>query len=79
MSSRLRRSAFLLAALGIALALPAAQRPDPARAEADLKKLTENIQRVQRLQQQAAVEKDRLSRELNHRSCRVGGAVVDQR
>lgn len=74
MSSGLRRSAFLLAALGIALALPAAQRPDPARAEADLRKLTENIQRVQRLQQQAAIEKDRLSRELRDSERAVANA-----
>jgi septal ring factor EnvC (AmiA/AmiB activator) len=64
MSFRHRRIAALLAALGIALALPAAQPQDPARAEADLRALTENIQRMQRRVQQDEVEKDRRARDL---------------
>jgi septal ring factor EnvC (AmiA/AmiB activator) len=64
MSFRHRRIAALLAALGIALALPAAQPQDPARAEAELKALAENIQRMQRRVQQDEVEKDRRAREL---------------
>ena len=64
MSPRLRGTAFLLVALGMALALPAAQPSDPAKAQAELKALNERIQRVQRQVQQDAKEKDRLSREL---------------
>lgn len=64
MSPRLRGTAFLLVALGMALALPAAQPTDPAKAQAELKALNERIQRVQKQVQQDAKEKDRLSREL---------------
>lgn len=63
MDFRCRRVATLLAALGLTLSLPAAQQ-DPARAEADLKRLTENIQRVTQQVQRDEVEKNKLSREL---------------
>jgi murein hydrolase activator len=52
-------AAILLAAL----ALPAAQ-PDRKRTEANLRAVTERIERVQRQVQQDAVEKDRLNRDL---------------
>jgi septal ring factor EnvC (AmiA/AmiB activator) len=64
MSFRHRRIAPLLVALGMALALPAAQPQDPARVEAQLKALTQNIERMERRVQQDEVEKDRRSREL---------------
>jgi septal ring factor EnvC (AmiA/AmiB activator) len=63
MDLRRHRVATLFAALGIALALPAAQQ-DPARAEADLRRLAERIQRVQQQVQRDEVEKNRLNREL---------------
>lgn len=47
----------------MALALPAAQQ-DRKRTEADLKALTERIERVRRQVQQDALEKDRLARDL---------------
>lgn len=53
----------LVAALGLAPALPAAQ-PDAAKAEADLKRVTEAIQRLQRQVQRDTVEKDRRVRAL---------------
>ena len=64
MSSRLHRTAALLVALGMALALPAAQPSDPARAAAELKALNERIQRLTRQTRQDTVEKDRLTRQL---------------
>lgn len=65
MSPRLRGTALLLVALGIALALPAAQpTTDRARAQAELRALNERITRVQRQVQQDTVEKNRLTREL---------------
>jgi septal ring factor EnvC (AmiA/AmiB activator) len=63
MQPRYRRVALLVAALGLALALPAAQQ-DPARAEAELRKVTESIQRLQRQVQRDVVEKDRRARAL---------------
>src|SRR5687768_7975243 len=63
MQLRYRRVALLVAALGLALALPAAQQ-DPARAEAELRKVTESIQRLQRQVQRDVVEKDRRARAL---------------
>lgn len=63
MDFRFRRLAALAIALGMALALPAAQQ-DPARAEADLRALNERMQRVQQQLQRDEVEKNRLSREL---------------
>lgn len=65
MSPMLRRTAAaLLVALGMALALPAAQPTDPAKAAAELKTLNERIQRLARQQRQDTVEKDKLSRAL---------------
>lgn len=63
MDFRFRRLAALAIALGMALALPAAQQ-DPAKAEADLRALNERMQRVQQQLQRDEVEKNRLSREL---------------
>lgn len=63
MDFRFRRLAALGIALGMALSLPAAQQ-DPARAEADLRALNENMKRVQQQLQRDEVEKNRLSREL---------------
>lgn len=56
-------TAALLAAFGLALTLPAAQ-PDAAKAEAELKRVTETIQRLQRQVQRDTVEKDRRARAL---------------
>ncbi|MDQ2641968.1 MAG: peptidoglycan DD-metalloendopeptidase family protein [Pseudomonadota bacterium] len=53
----------LVAAFGLALTLPAAQ-PDAAKAEAELKRVTETIQRLQRQVQKDVVEKDRRARAL---------------
>jgi murein hydrolase activator len=50
-------------ALGLAMALPAAQQ-DRKRTETELRALAERIERVQRQVQQDALEKDRLSRDL---------------
>lgn len=57
-------TAALVTALGLALALPAAQPSDPAKAEAELKRVTETIQRLQRQVQRDVVEKDRRARAL---------------
>lgn len=56
-------TAALVTTLGLALALPAAQQ-DPAKAEAELKRVTETIQRLQRQVQRDTVEKDRRARAL---------------
>jgi septal ring factor EnvC (AmiA/AmiB activator) len=53
----------LLAALGLAMVVPAAQQ-DPKRLEAERRQLNEQIQRLQRRVQEAAVEKDRRLRAL---------------
>jgi murein hydrolase activator len=58
-----RRALALLALLGTALVVPAAQQ-DPARLEAESKALGESIQRLQRRIQLDEVEKNRQSREL---------------
>jgi murein hydrolase activator len=67
MQHRHRRVATLTAALatalGLAFALPAAQ-PEAAKAEAELKRVTETIQRLQRQVQRDVVEKDRRARAL---------------
>jgi septal ring factor EnvC (AmiA/AmiB activator) len=57
-------TAALVTALGLALSLPAAQPSDPAKAEAQLKRVTEDLQRLQRQVQRDTVEKDRRTREL---------------
>lgn len=57
-------TAALVAALGLALSLPAAQPTDAAKAEAELKRVTEDLQRLQRQVQRDTVEKDRRAREL---------------
>lgn len=66
MSSRPRRIAALLLALGVALSLPAAQPTDPAKAAAELKALNERIQRLTRQTRQDTIEADKLSRELRN-------------
>lgn len=73
MSSGLRRFVVLVAALGAALALPAAQ-PDRKATEADLRKLNERIQSVQRQMQQDVVEKSRATRDLRDAERAVTGA-----
>jgi murein hydrolase activator len=55
--------AALCTGLGLAAAVPAAQQ-SRQRAEADLRSVTERIERVQRQVQQDAVEKSRLNRDL---------------
>ncbi len=57
-------TAALVSALGLALVLPAAQPADAAKAEAQLKRVTEELQRLQRQQQRDTVEKDRRARAL---------------
>src|SRR3954470_10745130 len=59
---RIAAIAALCAALGLSVALPAAQ--DRKRTEADLRSVTERIERVQRQVQQDAVEKSRLNKDL---------------
>src|SRR5688572_6396277 len=63
MDTGYRRIAALLVAMGLALALPAAQ-PDPAREEAAQRARAERIQRLQRQVQQDLVEKNEQSRRL---------------
>jgi len=60
---RVPRTWAALALLLAAVVLPAAQ-PDRKRTEANLRSVTERIERVQRQVQQDAVEKDRLNRDL---------------
>ncbi len=66
MSPRPRRIAAVLLALGMALALPAAQPTDPAKAAAELKALNERIQRLTRQTRQDTIEADKLTRELRN-------------
>lgn len=77
MSRRLLRIGLLVAALGTALALPAGQAPDRARAQADLKKLTEQLERVEKQVRQDEIEKDRLSRELRESERAVAKAQAE--
>src|SRR5690606_6779414 len=64
MSSRLHRTAALLVALGMALALPAAQPSDPARAAAELKALNARILRRRPRTREEAAGTDRVSRKV---------------
>lgn len=73
MSGSTLRILVLMVAMGAALALPAAQA-DRARTEADLRKLTQRIQQVQRQVQQDAVEKNKLTRDLRDAEKAVAGA-----
>jgi septal ring factor EnvC (AmiA/AmiB activator) len=63
MDFRPRRAAALVAALGIALSLPAAQ-PNQDRAEADLKALINRIQREEQQVRQVELQKSRATRSL---------------
>lgn len=70
-----------LVLLGVALGLPAAQS-ERGRTEAELRALTERIERVQRQVQQDAVEKNRLNRDLREAErsvARVRGSLSELR
>lgn len=73
MTSRRIPIAALLAALGVALAVPAAQ-PDKARAEANLKALTDRIQRVQQQVQNDVAATNRATRNLRDAERKVSKA-----
>ena len=75
---RLTAVIALVAALGVALALPAAQS-DRTSAEADLAALKERIARVQRQMQQDTVEKNRQSRALRDAERQVSRAQGELR
>jgi septal ring factor EnvC (AmiA/AmiB activator) len=71
-----RRFTAWIAALGVALTLQAAE-PQRARTEANLKALTERIQREQQRVQKDEVEKNRLTRDLRNAERSVSKAQGD--